>query len=706
MELNNVDIKSRPININCLQWSKENHISVISPSGIDIFIPSYRSRYTRDAIVICQDSSDRNPIKINDFSSTLIKDIPEVFKCFTWSPIGCSIIQSCLFVAITSRFHVAIYGPKDGPLQRDWIEVENMSPRLLQHYTDQNSENITDVTLLNKLQSISVSWSPLCFPKNFDHFSVIAIGSKADVSSFVTASDDGSVYMWRVTISLIPVISSGIENIKLQASITLHATLSQADNRPASIMKWYECNNAGERLAIVKGLKIYVWTSTRLPLINTDLEPPKMFKIPLSKGTIVAMIWNYDGTQLYIFNNEGNNLTLDISGTEIDINEFTTKYINDVLATKLESPDALYVTDKFEVSYVTFCPSEEQSNSELVPSLVTRLKNMLEDAYILERKSTNYLMWDLLEYCVLENEFDKNNSLLHQLDKACWDCYNKYTASSSIGELSDNTEFNTEDLTDFSLIGIIMKWKNVLYRNRSLNALRLLVHIYNSTTRLEAPSGLQLQLSPAFEDCLKRIEKYFLKQVLSTTVDCIKCGVVINSGKVLSLLIEMCCIIVLLDDDNELLKLAKFLYDYLSTLQEKVEIVGSLETEQAWTSQLISSKKNKKTKKTPTRATCPASIIVFLIQLIHVSFMRGPTGRCTKGHVWDLCSITLSIVADKHVRSCSNCNRKILVASDPYNSMDNSVDEQSIASSIVVKAIFETCEKCFYCGGNFIFRQT
>ncbi|CAG8581844.1 11439_t:CDS:2 [Racocetra fulgida] len=86
----------------------------------------------------------------------------------------------------------------------------------------------------------------------------------------------------------------------------------------------------------------------------------------------------------------------------------------------LETPDALYVTDKYEVSYVTFCQSEEQSSNELVPSL-----------------------------------------------------------------------------------------------------------------RLEVPSGLQSQLSPAFEDCLKRIEKYFLKQVLSTTVDCIKCGVVINSGEVL-----------------------------------------------------------------------------------------------------------------------------------------------------------------------------
>ncbi|CAG8840394.1 9965_t:CDS:2, partial [Racocetra persica] len=141
----------------------------------------------------------------------------------------------------------------------------------------------------------------------------------------------------------------------------------------------------------------------------------------------------------------------------------------------LETPDALYVTDKYEVSYVTFCPSEEQSSNELVPSLVARLKDMLGDAYILERKSTNYLMWDLLEYCDLENEFDKSNSLLHQLDKACWGCYNKYTTSSSIAELSDNSEYTTEGLTEFSLISIIMKWKNVLYRNRSLNALRLLV---------------------------------------------------------------------------------------------------------------------------------------------------------------------------------------------------------------------------------------
>ncbi|CAG8829819.1 2832_t:CDS:10, partial [Gigaspora margarita] len=621
MELNNVDIKSRPININCLQWSEENHISVISPSGIDIFIPLYKSKYTRNAVVTCQDSSDRNPIKINDFNSTLIKDIPEVFKCLTWSPIGCSIIQSCLFIAITSRFHVAIYGPKDGPLQRDWIEVENMSPRLFQHYTEQTSENDADETLSDKLQSISVSWSPLCFPESFDPFSVIAVGSKAGTItlwSFVTASDDGSVYMWRVIISLIPVISSGIENIKIQASVALHATLSQADNRPASIMKWYECNNTGEKLAIVKGLKIYIWASNGSPLINTDLDPPKMFKIPISRG-IIAIIWNYDGSQLYIFNNEA-----DGSGNSLFF----------AVLFALETTDALYITDKYEVSYVTFCPSEEQSNNELIPSLIMKLKDMLEDAYILERKSTNYLMWDLLEYCDLENESDKNDSLLHQMDKACWDCYHKYATSSSIS-----------GLTEFSLIGIIMKWKNVLYRNRSINALRLLMHIYSNTMHLEAPLGVQSQLNPAFEDCLKKIENYFLKQVLSTIVDCIKCGIAINNGHDQLFIVYWCdWILLYFNDDNELLKLAKFLYEYLSTLQG---LSGSFKTEKAWISQLLSSKKN-------------------------------------------LCSITLNVVEDRNVRSCINCNRKILAFSDSHNP----VGEQSV----IVKAIFESCEKCFYCG--------
>ncbi|CAG8576580.1 6903_t:CDS:10 [Dentiscutata erythropus] len=727
MELNNVDIKSLPININCLQWSEENHISVVSPSGIDIFIPLYKSKYTRNALVTCQDSSERNPIEINgiwenlffvhkqiidplikkilDFNSTLIKDIPEVFKCLTWSPIGCSIIQSCLFIAITSRFHVAIYGPRDGPLQRDWIEVENMSPRLLQQYTEQTDEiDETDKTLVDKLQSISVSWSPLCFPESFDPFSVIAIGSKADASSFVTASDDGSVYMWRITVSLIPVISLGIENIKMQASVALHATLSQADNRPALIMKWYECNNTGEKFAIVKGLKIYVWTSNESPLINTDLEPPKTFKVPLTKG-VIAMIWNYDGSQLYIFNNEESlsNENENEGNDDMLISEVEPVYFGAdgsgnslffAVLFALETSETPYVTDKYEVSYVTFCPSEEPSKNGLIPSLITRFKNMLEDAYILERKSTNYLMWDLLEYCDLENEFDKNDSLLHQLDKACWDCYNKYTTSSSSFELSDNDESTTKGLNEFSLIGIIMKWKNVLYRNCSLNALRLLMHIYsNAMKRLEAPSGFQSQLSPAYENCLKRIENYFLNQVLSTIVDCIKFGVAINNEHDQLFIVYWCdWILLYFNDDNGLLKLAKFLYEYLSTLQGK----ANFETEKAWISQLLSSKKSKKINKAPTRASCPAckSNILYLLDLL----LRGPTGQCTKGHTWDLCSITLSIVAVKNVRSCNNCNRKILAMPDFHSP----IGEQS--TSIIVKAIFETCEKCFYCGGNFIFR--
>ncbi|CAG8742714.1 4635_t:CDS:2, partial [Acaulospora morrowiae] len=49
-------------------------------------------------------------------------------------------------------------------------------------------------------------------------------------------------------------------------------------------------------------------------------------------------------------------------------------------------------------------------------------------------------------------------------------------------------------------------------------------------------------------------------------------------------------------------------------------------------------------------------VIKFLNSFTHssrISLVRGPRGICTKGHAWDLCSLTLGIISNKFVRSCS-----------------------------------------------------
>ncbi|CAG8466767.1 2785_t:CDS:10 [Diversispora eburnea] len=476
-----------------------------------------------------------------------------------------------------------------------------------------------------------------------------------------TGSDDGSVCLWKVILTLFRVISSGIESVKTDISVSLYMKLSDEDRRVATIIKWYYETKEDycSRLAIAKGLKIY----ERKSLLNIEHERPKTFMLPLSKG-IVGINWNYDGKQLNVFLNEGNHITLTIpennSGDENDnINESGNGLFSAVVF-MLESPDDQYITDKFEFSYTTFVPIEEQRNKDLASSLVKIFKDRLEDGYLLDRMSITYLLWDVLEYCNLENEYEVKNSLFYQLVQACWDFYYQHKTTTT------TISVNLISLND--------------------NMTKVLVYLYSNTAKFRK------ELEPSFTDCLKKIEQHFLSQLLSIIVQCIQNGVSSNEALDQSFIIHWCdWILKYFPEDNNLIKLAKFCYEYLSSLDETCRIYGNLESEKELISSIMESSPsssssmmmitttttNKSTKKVnlPSRDLCPACI-------------------CNKGHIWDLCSLTLNIISNKYVRSCSLCNRKTITISHLFNN----------EPTIFVKAIFAACEKCLYCGSSFIFR--
>src|SRR5581483_10391928 len=166
-------------------------------------------------------------------------------------------------------------------------------------------------------------------------------------------------------------------------------------------------------------------------------------QIPLLKKTIIliGLTWRYDGSQLRVFTMDGNQWTFSISKEEgINFDAGRTNFINKNLNTKwqeqeiedddddesveeftcpglepeeeneendsstkepiyygadssangllvavvfaLESRTVQYLTDKFEVSHVTFVTTENYGNMEMRETLVKQLLSRLEDPFL------------------------------------------------------------------------------------------------------------------------------------------------------------------------------------------------------------------------------------------------------------------------------------------------------------------------------------
>nr|CAG8436213.1 15676_t:CDS:10 [Entrophospora candida] len=577
------------------------------------------------------------------------KEMNEMFRCLAWSPAGCCKLKSsCLFIAITTKFHVSIYGSISNP-------IENLSPKIISCYTDKDVKDIADEVIINQLQSISVSWSPLCITENYDSFSIIAVGSKGGsvtlwkfkededsddylsyldtldsvhkswvtitswskwiscdenkyASSLITGSDDGSVYLWRV---MIDKSKSPIKKEDEEISIILKVELFNSDNRIPSIIKWCNnYNNGEEKLAIAKGLKIYVWTSSsKSLLISIDQGMPMVYMVSLSK-MFTGLIWSHDGSKLHIFTMDGNNWTLEVTKNNgLKIDDELTNCINEVLnqfflelmdlameSLRLERADMQYRTNNSEISHLIFCPTILYNNEETHDSLISRIKELISDKYFILRNSISYVLWDILEFCDPENETE-SDSLLEKLIAICKQSYNNNLHLNNYGNEDDEELTNIESLyliKSINLNEITRQLRDRLYANGLINSFRIIIYLLLNVVNLGISDKKKAHFGVIITDYLKKIENHYLKNVLLLIVNCMKSGLTINEADI-KFTLRLCDLSLLChSEDKSLLKITKFAYEYLDSLKsQNYGIFESLENEISLVTNLISSNSKK-----------------------------------------------------------------------------------------------------------------
>lgn len=82
----------------------------------------------------------------------------------------------------------------------------------------------------------------------------------------------------------------------------------------------------------------------------------------------------------------------------------------------------------------------------------------------------------------------------------------------------------------------------------------------------------------------------------------------------------------------------------------------------------------------PSRDSCPACSSPVPMEDTPL------TAKCTQGHIWSRCSLTLALLGSPICRSCFNCGRKAVADSTPGDEIH--------------AEILDACQLCFYCGGN------
>ncbi|CAG8729486.1 5022_t:CDS:2, partial [Funneliformis mosseae] len=157
--------------------------------------------------------------------------------------------------------------------------------------------------------------------------------------------------------------------------------------------------------------------------------------------------------------------------------------------------------------------------------------------------------------------------------------------------------FNVET-NELSLPGLIKRLKSQLYHNTLLNKLRILLHLYNNTSRLEFNGEESIEIQNKVQYEVSTLMKYFLEKVLDTIAYCLQRDLIVNGP--------------------------------------------------------------------------------------------GFKGVCEKGHLWERCSITLNILSNKFIKSCSICKRKSfdITNANQIISSDESFMKSKFFKAILVMIVF------------------
>ncbi|KAF9967401.1 hypothetical protein BGZ70_009725 [Mortierella alpina] len=278
------EFESRPLRPGSLIWSEDNVLALVTPSNLHIFAPLLRS----------------SPNSAN----------------FIVSAIPAQTLEQD-----NAPWKLTTHGSRDDDLCMHVI----LDRYIAAHW---NAEQEVDLEMADKVESVSLAWSPKIFMDGIG--SLLALGNKSGhitiwnvvdpqnircVTSIDTSAD-GTVHVRRVKLNP----TAPLENIDVSETIMAAPPRSL---HPCTVLRWSptlpETADRPNNLAFSKGNRLYIW----LPEVNRILA----WRKPVAKA-ISDISWDAFGTVVFVFFMDGKHSVLNVSDDGLSVHEDNVEFVH------------------------------------------------------------------------------------------------------------------------------------------------------------------------------------------------------------------------------------------------------------------------------------------------------------------------------------------------------------------------------------------
>ncbi|KAJ3176764.1 hypothetical protein HDU87_004903, partial [Geranomyces variabilis] len=338
----------------------------------------------------------------------------------------------------------------------------------------------------------------------------------------------------------------------------------------------------------------------------------------------------------------------------------------DAVLYHMSSITDMYISPKQETSLLLLRPTFSYSGDEFESAVQARFERHLSDSFLFLKMSSSYLLWDILQYCLVDLTLwpGPEQSFTARFAKSLEEFYVETSANDSAASSNKSGETTRT------------RYRELLFCNPSANALRLTTALTSALVAVAAANlaaGTDSTSLRAWAASVRKrnravLEEHFLAHTLRAVdarltngegiadVDCR--AVALMSDRVLTLR----SMSTRPDTAPEATTLVN---DAIAALRG---IHASLETRAGVPPMYIASfdemlaqmaeTTEQKSSATllPARETCPAC-------QAPVPLASLTLGVCGNGHVWNRCIATLGCLGVVGVRKCNGCGARISAAS-------------------------------------------
>ncbi|KAI8593924.1 transcription factor IIIC subunit delta N-term-domain-containing protein [Geranomyces variabilis] len=358
----------------------------------------------------------------------------------------------------------------------------------------------------------------------------------------------------------------------------------------------------------------------------------------------------------------------------------------DAVLYHMSSITDMYISPKQETSLLLLRPTFSYSGDEFESAVRTRFERHLRDSYLFLKMSSAYLLWDLLQYCLVDLSLwpGPEQSFTARFVKLLEDFYM---------ETSANGSANTSDISGEDARA---NYRKALFCNSSVNGLRLTTALTSALVAVAAANssaGTDSTSLRAWAASVRKrnravLEEHYLAHTLQAVDARLTSGEEIADVdlKAVALMSDRVLTLRSISTRPDAPKPSALVNDAVAALRgihAGLATRGVPPTYIASFDEMIAQmaettdQKSSSAPLLPARETCPACNAP--VPLASLS-----SGVCGNGHVWNRCIATLACLGVVGVRKCRGCGARTSAASQSERGW--------IAGAV---------DQCVYCAGRF-----